>query len=156
MNGLWDIFQFDLVCSKAMLPTVGLCVLNIGGIIGVYLFGVVSDRLVWTHLSNLSFLGGWMGKNRSCVPFFSYAPKVRPQDIFFPVPWNGTVRRDSYGVVQQRHHLDADEIRRRFDHTCHLPNTVHHMCVWWLVFSFIFFFTLYHHKACFAWQRLSS
>ncbi|CAG0912734.1 unnamed protein product [Notodromas monacha] len=38
------VIDFDLVCDKAMLPTVGLCVLNIGGIIGVYLFGVISDR----------------------------------------------------------------------------------------------------------------
>ncbi|CAG0881073.1 unnamed protein product [Darwinula stevensoni] len=38
------VIDFDLVCSREIFPTVGLCVLNVGGIIGVYLFGVISDR----------------------------------------------------------------------------------------------------------------
>ena len=32
------------MCSYALYPTIGLSVLNIGGIIGVYLFGVISDK----------------------------------------------------------------------------------------------------------------
>lgn len=36
--------QFELVCSYALYPTIGLSVLNIGGIIGVYFFGVISDK----------------------------------------------------------------------------------------------------------------
>ncbi|XP_076057960.1 carcinine transporter [Oratosquilla oratoria] len=38
------VIDFDLVCEKSIFPTIGLSVLNIGGIIGVYLFGTVSDR----------------------------------------------------------------------------------------------------------------
>lgn len=36
--------QFDLVCEKDIYPTLGLVALNIGGPIGVYLFGVLNDR----------------------------------------------------------------------------------------------------------------
>lgn len=36
--------QYDLVCDKDIYPTLGLVALNIGGPIGVYLFGVLNDR----------------------------------------------------------------------------------------------------------------
>ncbi|ROT64790.1 putative organic cation transporter protein isoform X2 [Penaeus vannamei] len=38
------VIDYDLVCERAIYPTVGLSVLNIGGIIGVYIFGTISDR----------------------------------------------------------------------------------------------------------------
>ncbi|XP_045626153.2 carcinine transporter [Procambarus clarkii] len=39
------VIDYDLVCERAIYPTVGLSLLNVGGIIGVYVFGTVSDRL---------------------------------------------------------------------------------------------------------------
>lgn len=36
--------QYDLVCEKDIYPTLGLVALNIGGPIGVYVFGVLNDR----------------------------------------------------------------------------------------------------------------
>lgn len=36
--------QYDLVCEKDIYPTLGLVALNVGGPIGVYLFGVLNDR----------------------------------------------------------------------------------------------------------------
>ncbi|XP_050687344.1 carcinine transporter-like [Eriocheir sinensis] len=36
--------QYDLVCQRNIYPTIGLSVLNIGGIIGVYVFGTISDK----------------------------------------------------------------------------------------------------------------
>lgn len=41
-----NLFQFDLVCEKDIYPTIGLAALNVGGPVGVYLFGVVNDRYV--------------------------------------------------------------------------------------------------------------
>lgn len=37
--------KFDLVCDHDIYPTVGLAALNTGGPIGVYLFGIINDRL---------------------------------------------------------------------------------------------------------------
>ena len=37
-------FQFDLVCSKSLYPTLGLSALNVGGLVGVLLFGFLNDR----------------------------------------------------------------------------------------------------------------
>ncbi|KAE8752452.1 hypothetical protein FOCC_FOCC000923 [Frankliniella occidentalis] len=39
------VIDFDLVCSKDIYPTIGLAALNTGGPVGVYLFGVLNDRL---------------------------------------------------------------------------------------------------------------
>ncbi|CAH0389882.1 unnamed protein product [Bemisia tabaci] len=39
------VISFDLVCDHDIYPTYGLVALNIGGPVGVYLFGVVNDRL---------------------------------------------------------------------------------------------------------------
>lgn len=36
--------QYDLVCDKDIYPTIGLAALNVGGPIGVYLFGLLNDR----------------------------------------------------------------------------------------------------------------
>lgn len=36
--------QYDLVCDKDIYPTLGLVALNVGGPIGVYLFGMLNDR----------------------------------------------------------------------------------------------------------------
>jgi MFS family permease len=36
--------QYDLVCEKDIYPTLGLVALNVGGPIGVYVFGVLNDR----------------------------------------------------------------------------------------------------------------
>ncbi|KAG5329159.1 OCT1 protein, partial [Acromyrmex charruanus] len=36
---------FDLVCDRAIYPTIGLVILNAGGPIGVYLFGTLNDRI---------------------------------------------------------------------------------------------------------------
>lgn len=36
--------KFDLVCERAVYPTIGLSALNTGGPIGVYLFGWLNDR----------------------------------------------------------------------------------------------------------------
>lgn len=36
--------QFDLVCDRDIYPTIGLSALNVGGPIGVYLFGILNDR----------------------------------------------------------------------------------------------------------------
>ncbi|KAF2364329.1 Major facilitator sugar transporter-like [Trinorchestia longiramus] len=38
------VIDFDLVCARAIFPTIGLAVLNVGGIIGVYFFGTLSDK----------------------------------------------------------------------------------------------------------------
>ncbi|KAA0202783.1 hypothetical protein HAZT_HAZT010465 [Hyalella azteca] len=38
------VMDFTLVCHRAIYPTIALAVLNIGGIIGVYFFGSLSDR----------------------------------------------------------------------------------------------------------------
>lgn len=38
------MLQFDLVCDRAIYPTIGLVALNAGGPIGVYLFGTLNDR----------------------------------------------------------------------------------------------------------------
>lgn len=38
-------FQFNLVCDRDIFPTIGLAALNTGGPIGVYLFGIINDRL---------------------------------------------------------------------------------------------------------------
>lgn len=37
--------KFDLVCDRDIYPTIGLAALNTGGPVGVYLFGVLNDRL---------------------------------------------------------------------------------------------------------------
>ena len=37
-------FQFELVCDYTIYPTFGLAALNIGGPIGVYIFGNLNDR----------------------------------------------------------------------------------------------------------------
>lgn len=37
--------QFDLVCERDIYPTIGLSALNTGGPIGVYLFGLLNDRM---------------------------------------------------------------------------------------------------------------
>ncbi|KAL1512614.1 hypothetical protein ABEB36_002177 [Hypothenemus hampei] len=39
------ILDFDLVCDKDLYPTLGLVALNLGGPIGVYLFGTLNDRI---------------------------------------------------------------------------------------------------------------
>jgi len=39
------VIDYELVCSRSLYPTVGLSLLNIGGIFGVYIFGVISDRV---------------------------------------------------------------------------------------------------------------
>ncbi|XP_011063251.1 PREDICTED: organic cation transporter protein isoform X1 [Acromyrmex echinatior] len=39
------VIDFDLVCDRAIYPTIGLVVLNAGGPIGVYLFGTLNDRI---------------------------------------------------------------------------------------------------------------
>ncbi|XP_018051183.1 PREDICTED: carcinine transporter isoform X2 [Atta colombica] len=39
------VIDFDLVCGRAIYPTIGLVVLNAGGPIGVYLFGTLNDRI---------------------------------------------------------------------------------------------------------------
>ncbi|XP_044741732.1 carcinine transporter isoform X2 [Chrysoperla carnea] len=36
---------FNLVCDRAIYPTIGLAALNVGGPVGVYFFGVLNDRL---------------------------------------------------------------------------------------------------------------
>ncbi|XP_063863454.1 carcinine transporter-like [Scylla paramamosain] len=38
------VIDYDLVCQRRIYPTIGLSVLNIGGIIGVYVFGTISDK----------------------------------------------------------------------------------------------------------------
>lgn len=37
--------QFDLVCDRDIYPTIGLAALNAGGPVGVYMFGVLNDRV---------------------------------------------------------------------------------------------------------------
>lgn len=37
--------KFDLVCDRDIYPTIGLAALNTGGPVGVYLFGVLNERL---------------------------------------------------------------------------------------------------------------
>ncbi|XP_050458332.1 carcinine transporter isoform X1 [Cataglyphis hispanica] len=39
------VIDFDLVCDRAIYPTIGLVALNLGGPIGVYLFGTLNDRI---------------------------------------------------------------------------------------------------------------
>ncbi|XP_011880887.1 PREDICTED: organic cation transporter protein isoform X2 [Vollenhovia emeryi] len=39
------VIDFDLVCDRAIYPTIGLVALNAGGPIGVYLFGTLNDRI---------------------------------------------------------------------------------------------------------------
>ncbi|XP_029176735.1 carcinine transporter isoform X1 [Nylanderia fulva] len=39
------VVDFDLVCDHAIYPTIGLVALNMGGPIGVYLFGTLNDRI---------------------------------------------------------------------------------------------------------------
>ncbi|XKL66727.1 hypothetical protein PGB90_010147 [Kerria lacca] len=39
------VIDFNLVCDDNIYPTVGLAALNIGGPIGVYIFGLINDRL---------------------------------------------------------------------------------------------------------------
>ncbi|XP_015177802.1 PREDICTED: organic cation transporter protein [Polistes dominula] len=39
------VIDFDLVCERAIYPTIGLVALNTGGPIGVYLFGSLNDRI---------------------------------------------------------------------------------------------------------------
>ncbi|KAG8223256.1 hypothetical protein J437_LFUL001532 [Ladona fulva] len=39
------VIDFDLVCDQAIYPTIGLAALNAGGPIGVYLFGLLNDRV---------------------------------------------------------------------------------------------------------------
>ncbi|XP_011629731.1 carcinine transporter isoform X3 [Pogonomyrmex barbatus] len=40
------VIDFDLVCDRAIYPTIGLVALNTGGPIGVYLFGTLNDRFL--------------------------------------------------------------------------------------------------------------
>ncbi|XP_029176737.1 carcinine transporter isoform X3 [Nylanderia fulva] len=40
------VVDFDLVCDHAIYPTIGLVALNMGGPIGVYLFGTLNDRFL--------------------------------------------------------------------------------------------------------------
>lgn len=46
------LLQFDLVCSKSFYPTLGLFALNLGGLVGVLLFGYLNDRCVPTAPSS--------------------------------------------------------------------------------------------------------
>lgn len=39
------VIDFDLVCDDDIYPTIGLAALNAGGPIGVYLFGLINDRI---------------------------------------------------------------------------------------------------------------
>ncbi|EFX84970.1 hypothetical protein DAPPUDRAFT_99384 [Daphnia pulex] len=39
------VIDFDLVCSKSLYPTIGLSALNVGGLVGVLLFGYLNDRI---------------------------------------------------------------------------------------------------------------
>ncbi|XP_053959658.1 carcinine transporter [Anastrepha ludens] len=39
------VIDFDLVCDKDIYPTIGLAALNTGGPIGVYIFGLLNDRM---------------------------------------------------------------------------------------------------------------
>uniref|UniRef100_A0A1B0BDQ4 Major facilitator superfamily (MFS) profile domain-containing protein n=1 Tax=Glossina palpalis gambiensis TaxID=67801 RepID=A0A1B0BDQ4_9MUSC len=43
---IWSsiVIDFDLVCERDIYPTIGLAALNVGGPIGVYLFGLLNDR----------------------------------------------------------------------------------------------------------------
>ncbi|KAK2706973.1 hypothetical protein QYM36_014862, partial [Artemia franciscana] len=38
------VIDFELVCDYSLYPTLALSALNIGGIIGVFIFGLISDR----------------------------------------------------------------------------------------------------------------
>ncbi|KAM7351841.1 carcinine transporter isoform 3-T4 [Cochliomyia hominivorax] len=38
------VIDYDLVCDRDIYPTIGLAALNVGGPIGVYLFGLLNDR----------------------------------------------------------------------------------------------------------------
>lgn len=42
---LFFCFQFNLVCDRDIFPTLALVALNLGGPIGVYMFGILNDRL---------------------------------------------------------------------------------------------------------------
>jgi hypothetical protein len=48
--------QFDLVCSKSLYPTIGLSALNVGGLVGVLLFGYLNDRLDYFCLNTITLL----------------------------------------------------------------------------------------------------
>ncbi|XP_071449485.1 carcinine transporter [Hetaerina americana] len=50
------VIDFDLVCDHAIYPTIGLAALNSGGPIGVYVFGLLNDR-VGRRISFFSCLG---------------------------------------------------------------------------------------------------
>ncbi|XP_026326759.1 carcinine transporter [Hyposmocoma kahamanoa] len=39
------VIDFDLVCDYELYPTLGLVALNVGGLIGVYCFGLLNDRV---------------------------------------------------------------------------------------------------------------
>ncbi|XP_063241584.1 carcinine transporter [Bacillus rossius redtenbacheri] len=39
------VIDFDLVCGRAIYPTIGLASLNTGGPVGVYVFGILNDRI---------------------------------------------------------------------------------------------------------------
>ncbi|XP_045029246.1 carcinine transporter isoform X3 [Daphnia magna] len=39
------VIDFELVCSKSLYPTLGLSALNVGGLVGVLLFGYLNDRI---------------------------------------------------------------------------------------------------------------
>ncbi|CAG2054257.1 unnamed protein product, partial [Timema podura] len=39
------VIDFNLVCNHAIYPTIGLAALNTGGPVGVYVFGLLSDRI---------------------------------------------------------------------------------------------------------------
>ncbi|XP_071635375.1 carcinine transporter isoform X2 [Temnothorax longispinosus] len=58
------VIDFDLVCDRAIYPTIGLVALNAGGPIGVYLFGTLNDRIgrrlsFFTCLATL-IIGGFL------------------------------------------------------------------------------------------------
>ena len=69
--------QYELVCSRSLYPTVGLSLLNIGGIFGVYIFGVISDRFV----SKLISIANWSFNDH-------YQRQSGQETVVFPVPWH--------------------------------------------------------------------
>ncbi|KYM80671.1 Organic cation transporter 1 [Atta colombica] len=85
------VIDFDLVCGRAIYPTIGLVVLNAGGPIGVYLFGTLNDR-------NFTLIDFFLIKKKLHIVFFIFVDKYVKIKILLKIfPFNLFILLDRIG-----------------------------------------------------------